>query len=60
MQEPLRGFVVLFGYLTGIHSGEMSFFDNALAGNYRVIHIERLSGNKAFRTEDFRSYVWQG
>ena len=42
MQEPLRGFVVLFCYLTGIHSGEMSFFDNALPGDYRVIHIDGL------------------
>ena len=49
MQEPLRGFVVLFCYLTGIHSSEMSFFDNALAGNHRVIHIDRL-------TEDNRGH----
>src|SRR5215472_13847142 len=42
MQEPSRGFVVFFCDLTGIHSGEMAFFDNALAGDYRVIHIDGL------------------
>ena len=42
MQEPFRGFVVFFCYLTGIHSDEMSFFDNELAGDHRVIHIDGL------------------
>ena len=41
--------MVFFCYLTGIHSGEMSFFDNALAGDHRVIHIDGL-------TEDNRGH----
>src|SRR5262252_5019657 len=42
MQEPFCGLVVLFCDLTGIHRGEMAFFDNALAGDHRVIHIDGL------------------
>ena len=42
MQEPFRGFVVFFCNLAGIHSDEMAFFDNALASDHRVIHIDGL------------------